>query len=294
MSSQSDSVQPVTEPTRKIRVLWLDPVVGRWSDVVAVLRHPVTPLLFAGLVAMVFFANRTPEAQQVSVLWRLALYAASPLVAFGLVLGWMALRFGRRPPRDGVIDLTLPVLLGVVLVVPPNQYVQVFYIGDEVFSWLKLALRIMFYSVIGLAMTVVLVVFLAPRLVARRMQADLDRQSTVVLAGKPVVTHDLVKLEAQRNRVLLTLRSGQDTLPGPLADRIAELPTDLGRLVHRSVWIREGAVTGHRRDGRDIVIDLDGGHRTVAAASRHSDLLPWLQSLAQARDGGDEAVVSRA
>lgn len=265
--------------TLKTNVLWLDPVEGDWNGVMRVMRHPVVAILFLFLLSVIWIANETPPNSDVPFLLRVAVYAFSPVFATGTVLAWIGLRYYfRRAGRDRV-NLTLPVIAAVCFIVPSNEVLQRALIGQPYPPLLHILYMIIFYGVLALALTAVITTFLAPRLLNAATGDDPAPAGDVRLAGRTFALADIVMLEAQRNRVALVRLTGRDTLPGPLADRIAELPQGMGRLVHRSVWVSEAAVTGHRRGGRDIVILLAGGHSTIAAASRHAEVLPWLQTL---------------
>ena len=45
----------------------------------------------------------------------------------------------------------------------------------------------------------------------------------------------------------------------PLAEAIELMPQEAGAQVHRSWWVARGAITGHRRAGRDIRLELSTG-----------------------------------
>ncbi|MEQ8772903.1 MAG: LytTR family DNA-binding domain-containing protein [Erythrobacter sp.] len=58
-------------------------------------------------------------------------------------------------------------------------------------------------------------------------------------------------------RVLAADRS--EMLLMPLAQAAELMPPGAGQQVHRSWWVARSAVTGHRREGRDIRLELEGG-----------------------------------
>lgn len=57
-----------------------------------------------------------------------------------------------------------------------------------------------------------------------------------------------------------------------MRDAVAELGEIEGERVHRSWWVARAAVTGKRRDGRDVALLLDDGRAVPVARDRITDL----------------------
>ncbi|MEE4201015.1 LytTR family DNA-binding domain-containing protein [Erythrobacter sp.] len=65
----------------------------------------------------------------------------------------------------------------------------------------------------------------------------------------------------------------------PLAEAVQLLPEHAGRQVHRSWWVAEDAVTGHRRKGRDLWLKLCCGIEAPVSRAMVADLREagWLK-----------------
>lgn len=71
--------------------------------------------------------------------------------------------------------------------------------------------------------------------------------------------------------------SGVVEVPGPFSALLEQMPEGIGYRIHRSHWVARRAVLGHRRAGRDILLDLVEGGSAPVALPRHREVLDWLK-----------------
>ncbi|MEY4984129.1 MAG: hypothetical protein RIR62_2395 [Pseudomonadota bacterium] len=219
--------------------------------------------------------------------------AAIPALMAVLTLGWVAWLFrshpqGRAAPFDLAPPVALAALAGACIEIVVFALAGGWH-GSLAATLGQIVKLTLLWTAVGLVATGAIICICA-------LQADPHDRADLVslvypaaaearrltLAGREIAEGALVMLEARGNSVQLVTVTGRETIPGPLADRIAELPDGLGRLIHRSVWVAAPAVRGYSRKGRDVVVELAGGQSAVAASSRLAEVLPWLRSLTDA------------
>lgn len=105
------------------------------------------------------------------------------------------------------------------------------------------------------------------------------RAAHVRVANRVFAPEDIVLLKADGPHVVLTLRRGQQTLPGPFSAVVAQMPPGLGQQVSRSEWVATVAVECVSREGRDIVLRLSDGQESRIASTRQAKLQGWLATL---------------
>jgi hypothetical protein len=105
------------------------------------------------------------------------------------------------------------------------------------------------------------------------------RAPVVRVANRVFAPEDIVLLQADGPHVVLTLRRGQQTLPGPFSAVVAQMPAGLGQQVSRSEWVATVAVEAVCRDGRDVVLRLSDGQEIRIASTRQAKLQGWLEML---------------
>ncbi len=89
----------------------------------------------------------------------------------------------------------------------------------------------------------------------------------------PGFPQPLVALEMEDHYVRAHGQNGRSELVLlRMRDAVAELAGMEGERVHRSWWVARAAVTGKRRDGRNLVLTLDGGLQAPVARDRVADL----------------------
>lgn len=69
----------------------------------------------------------------------------------------------------------------------------------------------------------------------------------------------ILALSAEDHYVRAIAQDRSELLLMPLAEAISLMPEGAGEQVHRSWWVATSAVTGHRRQGRDLRLELEGG-----------------------------------
>ena len=79
--------------------------------------------------------------------------------------------------------------------------------------------------------------------------------------------HDLMCLEMEDHYVRAHTAQGSDLILMRMRDAVAELDGLAGLQVHRSWWVAEAAVTGHKREGRQLSLVLKTGMEAPVARS---------------------------
>ena len=72
--------------------------------------------------------------------------------------------------------------------------------------------------------------------------------------------------------------SGVTEVPGPFGALLDQMPDGLGLRIHRSHWVARRAITGQRKVGRDVLVDLSHGGSAPVAIPRQREVLDWLAS----------------
>lgn len=274
-----------------VSVLWTTPIEFPVAVLFRIMAHPYM-LAFLGLIFLiVVMANDQPAVRHVPFPYRAAVYLVAVVVITGIAVGWMLWRV-RRADSDPVrVNLTAVLTIAHFGFLPFVDWIERIYFLQEPFSTLQLSLRILFYLTVVLLGLALLFSYLgkeisgdAMRSAGREGEGGPPGLGDATVGGTRVALDRLILMRAQTSRVEVVTLDGTVAVPGPLAERVAELPQGSGRLVHRHVWVRDGAVTGHRMDGRELSVLLAGGHVELAAASRHDELLPWLRALDEAKD----------
>lgn len=289
-------------PTLAIRVLWTDPVDYPSSGVVKIVVHPYF-LMFQGLVFVaITLSNNDPQLMHVPFAYRGLVYLLGVLATCGIVFGWIAWRAASITSGREVLNLSPVLFLANAIVIPITDLIEKRVFLNTDVAPLGVIVLVLFYTAMAQIGTALLLAFFGEQMsrdLTPPPQAAEARPASPALTeapatpaepaplppagpsvgGVPVDLSTLVSLQAQGNYVEVVTLTDRHRVAGPLSARIAELPVGLGRLVHRSVWVRAGAVKGFHREGRDLIVTLAGGHRVTTAQSRRDEVLPWLQSL---------------
>lgn len=94
--------------------------------------------------------------------------------------------------------------------------------------------------------------------------------------GHDIPVETILHLEAQGNYVGIVTDTRSYDVPGPFSALLVQLPDGLGLRVHRSHWVAQRAVLGHRRKGRELVLDLTSGGEAKVALPRQAEVIDWL------------------
>lgn len=285
-------------PILRFRLFGLKPVDVSYGDFLTGLIHPKAQIVFVLYFMAVLAGNASSASAQGQIIFRTAFYFFSVMIGWAVWVGVVGLwrAFGRKV--DGVIDIptSLTMLVSTLLVAPIADVYDRAWITPEAFDWARLVARMIFYLTLAHVSTALVMALVAEDIIADVKARRKTAEATVPPAPEPPkapqltvggISFDadrLLMLQARRNVVELVLRDTVHRISGPLSERVAELPPDMGRMVHRSVWVAEARISRHRREGREIALDLDGGHSVTIALSRQAELLPWLRELAEQRN----------
>jgi hypothetical protein len=88
----------------------------------------------------------------------------------------------------------------------------------------------------------------------------------------PRIGRDLIALEMEDHYVRAHTASGSDLILMRMRDAVAELDGVNGAQVHRSWWVARAAVTGFRREGRNVRLTLTGGLEAPVARGKAAEL----------------------
>lgn len=286
------SVESGQSPLLAVRVLWTDPVEFPAHALTRFFLHPY----FLAFQLLIFLAiavsNNGPELRSVPFAYRGLVYLLGVIATALIVYGTLWWR-GRTGTGDRIaVNLTPVLFLANCAVIPVTDWIERNLFLQRDFAPLTLAVLIFFYGCMAQIGTALMLAFFGKQIVrgitdpapepapqTQEPPPPAMPEPSVTIGGVTVPVAALVMVEAKGNYVEVVTLIGRHRVTGPLADRLAELPSGLGRLVHRSVWLREAAVTGFHRTGRDLIIRLLDGQSVTSAQSRRADLLPWLQSL---------------
>lgn len=99
--------------------------------------------------------------------------------------------------------------------------------------------------------------------VASLPAADVSRQAAPDFFRRvpPALGRDLLALEMEDHYLRIHTARGSDLILLRLRDALAELEPSLGRQVHRSWWVAEGAIASAERDARRPMLVLRNGLR---------------------------------
>lgn len=281
MSHPVPSSQPDTRAYLYFGLFGLHPVQTDRDNLYNIALRSVVPTVVVLALGVILSQKGLAGPLQI------AASASVPVLMAAMTLGWVVWLFRRFPEgRAAPFDLALPIAVAAftascgdfaIHALTQSLPSSVLTMGGHMLVvWLL-------WTGVGIAATSVILFIstFGPNAGAATRAPGFRRLN---IAGRDIARDTLVMLEANGNSVVMVTVHGRDTLPGPLADRIAELPAGLGKLIHRSVWVSADAVEGYTRKGRDVVVELAGGNRAVAASSRHAEVLPWLRDLMEERE----------
>lgn len=101
----------------------------------------------------------------------------------------------------------------------------------------------------------------------------------LIVGDRSIPLPGLLHLQAEGNYVHLWAQDRHELLPGPLADLVRQMPTDSGRLVHRSHWVATAAIRRWHSDGREITLQLSNDQSVPVAVTRRREVRDWLLKL---------------
>ncbi len=99
------------------------------------------------------------------------------------------------------------------------------------------------------------------------------------LSGRPFRQDGLSYIQAEGNYVRVVTETDSHLLPGPFASVLENIPAGLGQQIHRSCWVANRAVKGHRREKRDLLVLLSDGKSAKVALTRQPAVMDWLKEV---------------
>ncbi|WP_375289094.1 LytTR family DNA-binding domain-containing protein [Qipengyuania sp.] len=89
---------------------------------------------------------------------------------------------------------------------------------------------------------------------------------------RTAIGSDLIALEMEDHYVRAHTVLGSELVLMRMRDAVAELDSLEGEQVHRSWWVARDSVTGVKRDGRNVRLQLEGGLEAPVARARLAEL----------------------
>ena len=96
--------------------------------------------------------------------------------------------------------------------------------------------------------------------------------SSALHARLPAGFPPIIALMVEDHYVHLIAQARSAMLLMPLAEAVALMPQGTGAQVHRSWWVAQSAVAGHRRKGRDVRLVLAGGKEAPVSRAMVAEL----------------------
>ncbi len=193
--------------------------------------------------------------------------------------------------RGRVVTLSHPpvVLVVSILGLAASEAVAFYLSGDARITVKIFAVLTVFYFVIIEILLQLVVWLLLPRMLASiRHEAPPPSPSADVAlnpvraGGAKLIPDAILHMEAQGNYVTVVTDARSYEVPGPFAALLDQVPDGLGLRIHRSHWVARRAVLGHRRKGREMVLDLTYGGVATVALPRQAEVVDWLVRTAAA------------
>lgn len=255
------------------------------DEIASLLRHPYATsaylvFLLVSLATTLFHSG--PAGALPGINLRLPLVALGAIAGGLLALGglWVLLHLTRH--RQVVrLHLSLPMALSVLAAQAATALMLQTVFGIVTPSapiWVMI-LTVLYATCEGLAALIL-------GTMANRILADIRRGpvsgappplTPVLRAGTTTLpAPSVLRLQAQGNYVALWTETSVLTVPGPFGTLLAQMPDDLGCLVHRSEWVATRAVASAHRQGRSAVLVLTTGDSVRVAASRTASVRDWM------------------
>jgi len=105
----------------------------------------------------------------------------------------------------------------------------------------------------------------------------------IEIKGQLFFPEEILRISAEGNYIRVVTRSTAHFLPGPFGPVAEGLPPEMGLQVSRSDWVGAMGVTGLRKDGREVWVEMSDGISVRVAQSRRKAVVEWEMSL---RRGG--------
>ncbi|MGC6400666.1 LytTR family DNA-binding domain-containing protein [Sphingomonas sp. FW199] len=227
-----------------------------------------------------------------SFAWRLVYWCGVIVAGYafyrpaGSIAAWLS-------PRLQVPEWTMWVAACVVGTVPMSAVVWLTGWHGGTLRMPSLEEAVALYGQVLVIGTIVTMIFflIAQQQRARRALAGVDIEASPVAAPVPAspappsgpTAPFLDRLPPRLGRVLIALEmedhyvrahtaSGSDLILMRMRDAVAELDGMDGAQVHRSWWVARAAVTGVRREGRNLRLTLTGGLEAPVARGKAAEL----------------------
>lgn len=222
-------------------------------------------------------------------------------VTFGLlVLAALALVLEYIAYRRGTVRINgSPFLLSAAVI---GVGVDVVASGTDGLPWIGLFVLLIYYYVLVEAFAHLMILIVIPRVLNDlRMRkaavapkgaepiagpqrvADADH---VEIGGRRIKTDGLIRIMAEGNYLRVVTKDERLYLPGPFGAAVEPLPERLGVQVSRSDWVAAKAARAIRRDGREMIVELQDG-AVVRVANARQKVVTSVLDLPVERGGVD-------
>ena len=198
----------------------------------------------------------------------------------------LAVELFQKPGTRPVVHGTWVILVASGLSTLVTEWYVRIHLGDGIPGLLHfLIIWTCFFIIMQILSHYVMVRMIRRILRAMRRVGDVpagDRSSadeTILIKGQSLKPGEIRRITAERNYIRIVMVDRQHFLPGPFGPVIEGLPRGLGLQVSRSDWVAAAAVSGLRKTGRNLTLDLADGSAVRVAESRGSAVTEWVATL---------------
>lgn len=261
----------------------------RRFEIGRVLMHRYLVATYLVIAMILTFAD--PSAQQVSAPLRMrSVVYGIGMISTVFCLGAICtiaemVRGGRGRPVE--IHGSVVMFVTSILALAATQVVAIAVVPTHVVQMKVFLILAVFYYVLTEVLIQLAVWLLLDRILAE-IRARPEDAGTPVAEGEALAQLQaggrvfeaaaVLHLEARGNYVAIHSDSGVTEVPGPFGALLDQMPDGLGLRIHRSHWVARRAITGQRKVGRDVLVDLSHGGSAPVAIPRQREVLDWLAS----------------
>jgi hypothetical protein len=294
----------------RLQFICIDPVLLRPGEIRLIIRHRFILLYAFGLAALLLLANLSGRRADMPLEQRAPIYLGGVFVGLcicGIVLHAVEKLFARR----GIALHMSPVfLLSAATGLSVGELMSRALNASQQMTLYESALVTIFYFICTELFGTFAAYFIFPPILSelrgekitsitdisvRRAAPPMNeppqnrpQDNQLEIGGRRFDPGAILHVRADGNYVHVTTDDGTQLLPGPFGSVVAAMPKDLGRRIHRSHWVAERAITGYRRDRRDILVTLRDRSEVKVAIPRQQETLSWLQDVLAQKPKADQ------